>query len=173
MSNTHLSPRQDTEGLALWASNANSGLRRTLQPEQLELMVRLLEKDVSPVTLGGKRRWLGCSCALDDKNPDRFNLRHVALAFQQYSKKKKLIAENDEERQRRLSVCTTIIGAVVGKVMSDYKERWSLFQMICLSGVRGLQTAILMVYWLSAVSGLRLSAMSLTKLPAAVTSLSP
>ena len=52
------------------------------------------------------------------------------------------------------------------------QERWSLFQMICLSGVRGLQTAILMVYWLSAVSGLRLSAMSLTKLPAAVTSLS-
>lgn len=62
-----------------------------------------------------------CLGALDDKNPDRFNLRHVALAFQQYSTKKKLIAENDEERQRRLSVCTTIIGAVVGKVMSDYK----------------------------------------------------
>lgn len=44
--------------------------------------------------------------------------------------------------------------------------------MICFSGVRGLQTAILMMYWLSAVSGLRLSAMSLTKMPAAVTSLS-
>ncbi|DBA99604.1 TPA: hypothetical protein ACH3X3_012178 [Trebouxia sp. C0006] len=78
------------------------------------------------VTLGGKRRWLGCSCALDDKNPDRFNLRHVALAFQQYSKKKKLIAENDEERQRRLSVCTTIIGAVVGKMepVPDDLSQW-------------------------------------------------
>ena len=44
--------------------------------------------------------------------------------------------------------------------------------MISYSGVRGLQTAILMVYWLSAVSGLRLSAMSLTEMLAAVTHLS-
>ena len=73
VSNTHLSPRQHTEGLALLASYADSGesaevfvlatedgpkrrqrfgfyccylaiLQHTLQPEQLELMVRLLEK---------------------------------------------------------------------------------------------------------------------------------
>ncbi len=44
--------------------------------------------------------------------------------------------------------------------------------MIYFSGVRGLQTAILMVYWLSAVSGLRLSAMSRTEVLTAVTSLS-
>ena len=41
--------------------------------------------------------------------------------------------------------------------------------MIYFSGVRGLPTAILMVYWLSAVSGLRLSAMSHTEMQAAVT----
>jgi len=59
----------------------------------------------------------------DDKNPNRFNLnfRHVALAYQQYSEDKYLIAENNEERQRRLKVCTKIIGAVVEEVMSDYK----------------------------------------------------
>ena len=44
--------------------------------------------------------------------------------------------------------------------------------MICVSGVRGLQTALLMVYWLSVVSGLKLSAMSLTEMLAAVTLLS-
>lgn len=44
--------------------------------------------------------------------------------------------------------------------------------MIYFSGVRALQTAILMVYWLSAVSGLRLSAMSLTEMLAVVTHLS-
>lgn len=44
--------------------------------------------------------------------------------------------------------------------------------MIYFSGVRVLQTAILMVYWLSAVSGPRLSAMSLTGMLAAVTHLS-
>ena len=59
----------------------------------------------------------------DDKNPNHSNpnFRHVALAFQQYSEDKGLIAENNEERQRRLKVCTQIIGAVVEKVMSDYK----------------------------------------------------
>ncbi len=59
----------------------------------------------------------------DDKNLDRFNLnfRHVALAFQQYSEDKELLAENNEERQRRVKVCTKIIGAVVEEVMSDYK----------------------------------------------------
>ena len=64
-----------------------------------------------------------CLGARNDKNPDRLNLnfRHVALAFHQYSENKKLIAENDEERQRRLKVCTTMIGAVVDEVMSDYK----------------------------------------------------
>lgn len=40
------------------------------------------------------------------------------------------------------------------------------------SGVGGLQPAILMVCWLSVVSGLRLSAMSLTEMLAAVTHLS-
>ena len=64
-----------------------------------------------------------CLGGRDDQNTDRFNLsfRHVALAFQQYSKNKELLAENNEERQRRLEVCTKIIGAVVEEVMSDYK----------------------------------------------------
>ena len=143
VSNTHLSPRQHTEGLALLASDADSGesaevfvlatgdgtkrrqrfsfyccylagLQCTQQPDQLELMVRLLEKVqltllrgywlqgfcnscyeakqyplacrmfllvcwcqrtsthctrscggacvTMLVTLGGKRRWTGCSC---------------------------------------------------------------------------------------------------------------
>lgn len=44
--------------------------------------------------------------------------------------------------------------------------------MICVSGVRRLQTAVLMVYWLSAVSGPILSAMSPTEMLAAVTYLS-
>ena len=44
--------------------------------------------------------------------------------------------------------------------------------MIYVSGVRGLQTAVLMVYWLFAVSGLRVSAMSLTAMLSAITQLS-
>lgn len=64
-----------------------------------------------------------CLDMQDDNNPNRFdlNFRHVALAFQQYSEDKELIAENNEERQRRLKVCTKIIGAVVDEVMSAYK----------------------------------------------------
>ena len=64
-----------------------------------------------------------CLDAQDDKNPNHFNLnfRHVALAFQLYSEDEELIAENNEERQRRLRNCTKIIGAVVQEVMSDYK----------------------------------------------------
>ena len=71
---------------------------------------------------------IACLDGQDDKNPKRFNLnfRHVALAFQQYSEDKRLIAENDEERQRRLKVCTKIIGAVVNEVMSDYKVTTNL-----------------------------------------------
>lgn len=64
-----------------------------------------------------------CLDGQDDKNPTHFNLnfRHVALAFQLYSEDEELIAENNEERQRRLRNCTTIIGAIVQEVMSDYK----------------------------------------------------
>ena len=64
-----------------------------------------------------------CLDGRDDMNPNHFNLnfRHVALAFQLYSEDEELIAENNEERQRRLKVCTKIIGAVVQDVMSDYK----------------------------------------------------
>ena len=63
-----------------------------------------------------------CLDGRDDKNHNHFNLnfRHVALAFQLYSEDEELIAENNEERQRRMKVCTKIIGAVVQEVMSDY-----------------------------------------------------
>lgn len=66
---------------------------------------------------------IACLDGQDDRNPNRFNLnfRHVALAFQLYSEDQKWIAENNAERQRRLKVCTNIIGAVVEEVMSEYK----------------------------------------------------
>ena len=58
---------------------------------------------------------------LDSQDDNNLNFRHVALAFQQYSEDKALIAENNEERQHRLKLCSKIIGAVVEEVMSDYK----------------------------------------------------
>lgn len=61
-------------------------------------------------------------CDQDDKNPHRSNLnfRHVALAYQQYSRNSSILAENQQERCSRLKACTKIIAAVVSEVMEAY-----------------------------------------------------
>lgn len=58
-------------------------------------------------TLSGYRPILNL-CDQDGKNPHRSNLnfRHVALAYQQDSASSDILAENQQERSRRLKVCT-------------------------------------------------------------------
>ena len=73
-------------------------------------------------TLSGYRPILNL-CDQDDKNPHRSNLnfRHVALAYQQYSINSDILGENQQERSRRLKVCTKVVGAVVSEVMGEYR----------------------------------------------------
>ena len=72
-------------------------------------------------TLSGYRPILNL-CDEDDKIPHRFNLNfsHVALAYQQYSNDSNILAENQQERTRRLKACTKIVGAVVSEVIAKY-----------------------------------------------------
>lgn len=58
-----------------------------------------------------------------DANFSRMNLnfRHIAVAYRRYCEESHLLAENQQERHRRLKVCTKFIGAVVSEVMSECK----------------------------------------------------
>lgn len=62
-------------------------------------------------------------CGHGDTNSSKMNLnfRHIAVAYQRYCEESNLLAENQQERHRRMKFCTKFIGAVVSKVMSQCK----------------------------------------------------
>lgn len=62
-------------------------------------------------------------CGQGDTNSSRINLnfRHIAVAYERYCEESHFLAENQQERYRRMKACTKILGAMVSEVMSECK----------------------------------------------------